>query len=243
MRMCQNFMQKLKKISVPLLICLTFLLPLNRLAATSGENPETIINETINIIDDSRLVEAVEAGSYPIIISYQNQSGETLIATVYITVYHQRTIENPIAKEAIDARDVAINPGFFTQLTDPDLVKLSNVRAWNVNDGTPIPITKIMRQTIDAKSGHYTITFETAKGTKTTINVLERQNLIVYENKEDYYFFTRNEEYVILEAVLFFLLLLTLISVLYFVLQIEIKMTGVYHILYKRRLEKERKLK
>lgn len=140
--------------------------------------------ETIGIIDDSALSSTNEAGTYPVVISHRTSDGKEYETTIYVTIYRRNTQENKEAKEAIDAQDATIQKGYFEELTDLELLKVINARAWSTVNGDPIPITTVERKLVNDDLLIYEVTIATAKGTKTTVKVIERDEAFMSNNME-----------------------------------------------------------
>lgn len=111
-----------------------------------------------------------EAGTYPVVI--KDEYGQET-KTIYVTVLFPRTQVNESEREAIDAHDISVEKGIFASLTDTELITLAKAHAWNLNDGTNIPITNVERATSQTENSWFQVTFKTARGTATTINVIE----------------------------------------------------------------------
>jgi len=135
------------------------------------------------------------AGTYPVEINYtNNQTGQMVTDIIYVTIYHQRTVANPDVDEAIDAHDIEIQVGYFDKLSDQDLIYLTNARAWYTSNGRSIAISTINRNTQNAAIGRYQLTLATVNGTATTVNVIERTEVLI--NNQEQYFSFQNFSYI-----------------------------------------------
>ena len=165
--------------------------------------------EIINI-DDTQVAE--NAGSYPITITYRDENGKETTEEIYVTIYAPRT--TVYNGEAIDAHDIELTTDIVSDLSDTDLIKLANAKAWLTQNGTPVPITKVEKKRIS--TSRYQITFTSQNNAVATINLVIHQ--ITTEEmfeKEVYFYFTshRNYFYVLLIILLliFCIMLITML--------------------------------
>jgi hypothetical protein len=141
-------------------------------AATAEQTPTYTI-------DDHLIQSATEAGTYPVTLYYTTPSGEQVNETVYITVYFPRTITDETVQEGIDASDLEIEKNLYNKLSDTDLIHLTKAHAWSLLNGSTIPLQVQKRETIDAKLGLHKVTFTTINGTTITVNILEKDAIIL----------------------------------------------------------------
>jgi|GEM_PF-919650 len=137
------------------------------------------------VYDFDELSDIQVAGTYPIRIYYIDEAtGKQEERISYITVTYPRTVIDEGTGEAIDALDVQVSAGTMKNITDESLIKITHAHAWNVKDGTPIPITHVTYHKNWDKLNLYTATFATAKGTTTAVTILEtgENRLVLNEN-------------------------------------------------------------
>jgi hypothetical protein len=176
-------------------------------------------------IDDTTFIEQKDAGTYPITYQYRNESGQIVAEEVhYITLTYQRTIINRTDQEGIDAHDIIIQKNYFAKITDADLITLTNARAWRTTDGSTVAISTVERSNPRTPTGSYTVTFKTALGTETTINVIEQEVLIIPDNTV---FFDTTElpsqNFQLLSLLVIFTSVPLILLLAYFTMQKEIK--------------------
>ena len=140
-------------------------------------------------IEDTALQEAQEAGTYPVIVRYivryVDGNGNVTETVIYVTIRYPRTVESEENQEAIDAHDLEIPRGTFSQLGDVQLKTLTGVHAWNTGNGMAVEVTRAERIIVDEKMGVYQVRFSTAKNTQTVVNVIERDK--VYSKTTEFY--------------------------------------------------------
>jgi len=155
------------------------------------------------------------AGTYPVEINYKDEeTGEFVKGIIYVTIHHKRTVENKKIWEAIDAHDITIAQEKFMKISDQELIHLTNAHAWNMQDGSSIPIAEVTRETADKATGVYAVQFATANGTATTVNVREAATRQMI-SAEQYYSFSEFPQifyFPLVFGVLFLLMLLLLVS-------------------------------
>lgn len=164
-------------------------------------------------VDTSSLDSAHEAGTYPVTLEYVDEDGNQVSTVIYVTIKYRRTVEYVETGEAIDAHDIELTTGTFSQLSDSDLIKLMHARAWNVNTLAPLDVRVLSREQVS--SGHFLVTFTTANGSVTSANVIEVDTLAM-EGLSRYYGFFYNDVAFFRLLVLVALLLL-LLFVFFFV--------------------------
>lgn len=122
------------------------------------------------------ITEIEEAGTYPVKYSYYDEAtGEYVETETYVTIERVRTVINEYEGEGIDATDFVITKGTVQNLSKVELIQKARAHAWNINDGANIPIEVAAVKTINKDAGIYEVRFATAKGTATTITVLEQR--------------------------------------------------------------------
>lgn len=167
-----------KKIIVSSLVCMALFTYSQNFYAT-GIGPLEELSKNVQIIPSEKIEEG-EAGTYPIIYKYYDQNGHLVAEdTQYITLTYQKTIVNYELAEAIDARDVTMTTTDFWGLTDQNIMVLTSGKAWELQTGTSIPITKIERKEINKYL--YEVTLYTARNTHTTV-VIRMQDEVVDAN-------------------------------------------------------------
>jgi hypothetical protein len=129
--------------------------------------------EKDTIYDLDALTQTETAGTYPVTFQYQDENGNVVKKTVYITLMYLRTIISEEYGEGIDAYDIEIQQGMFEKLSDTDLKKLANAHAWRTDNGMEVAIVEVDRMVINKNLSKYQVTFKTANQTATTINVVE----------------------------------------------------------------------
>lgn len=174
-----------------------------------------------------------EVGTYPVVITYRDeQTGKEVQDVIYVTIFHRRTIVSATAKEAIDAHDIEIERGYFDKLTDLDLIRLTNAKAWSTTDGSTLPVTVLSRTTLDVTLGHHEVTFTTANATTTTVNVIECDELYV-QNSQSYYSFSDFPYLVFYGSLSISILIPSAIIMIFAYYNIRNKTTEITRLLYK----------
>ena len=163
--------------------------------------------------------EITEAGTYEVEVWDETYTEKRIIR---ITVLYPRTTRSVEYNEAIDAYDIQIATGEFSMLSDVAIKKLANARAWNTLNNSPVDFFVAERIEKDKKNGWYQVSFKTAYGTQTTINILETNALPSPEIRTPFYlhleeFFSFFDLAIIL--LLLLLIPLFLLLVLYFLFQ------------------------
>ena len=153
----------------------------------------------------------IEAGTYPVYIA--DESGAKTVK-IYVTILFPRTVVSEGYSEAIDAYDLNIEEGTFQKLTDAHLIELAHARAWDTNNGDPIPVETVERVAVDGSAGLYHVTFGTSRGTKTTINVLEVSKKTLEEGLFSDEYYLNMWKYNSFSTLLLLLLFLTIIPIL-----------------------------
>ncbi|TLG73896.1 hypothetical protein [Culicoidibacter larvae] len=169
-------------------------------------------------VDDQLQENYDEAGTYPIEVSAVDKNGTVVKKTIYVTVLFEKTVINKEVQEAIDAHDVLVESGVFRQLSNDDLIRITNAHAWQTNDGSTVPITSVLTHVIDEAAGKYQVTFATELGSAITVNVYETDKKIlpvsnIYLNPEDFGIINNFQTF------FFFILLLILVPIIIFVVQ------------------------
>lgn len=159
-----------------------------------------------------------EAGTYPIEVSSTDENGKVISKTIYVTVLFEKTVVNKEVQEAIDAHDVLIESGLFRQLSNDDLIRITNAHAWHTDDGSTVPITSVITHVVDEASGKYQVSFATELGSTITVNVYESEKKIlpvsnVYLNPENFGIINNFQTF------FFFILLLILLPIIIFIVQ------------------------
>lgn len=162
-------------ISIMMIIFMT-VLPIGNTFSALESSPE---------IEDSALQGAQEAGTYPVTVRYVDGNGNVTETVIYVTIRYPRTVESEESQEAIDAHDLEIPRGTFSQLGDVQLKKLTGVHAWNTGNGMAVEVTRAERIIVDEKIGVYQVRFSTAKNTQTLVNIIERDK--VYSKTAEFY--------------------------------------------------------
>lgn len=166
--------------------------------------------ESSSEIEDSALQEAQEAGTYPVTVRYVDGNGNVTETVIYVTIRYPRTVESEENEEAIDAHDLEIPRGTFSQLDDVQLKTLTGVHAWNTGNGVAVEVTRATRIIVDEKMGVYQVRFSTAKNTQTLVNVIERDK--VYSKTTEFYInLLDNVRFRWIELSMIFLLILPII--------------------------------
>ena len=195
--------------------------------------------ETTKITDASAITTATEAGSYPVTFQYTDENGKLITTTIYITIMYLRTTVSDQQGEGIDAHDIEVGTGIFDKLTDADLLTLTKAHAWNLADGTPVPITTITKTTKNKQLGKYQVTFKTDKGTATTINVLETVNNLATTRDFTYFSFMK-QPYIWWSIFLVFLFMfLPLILVLLDCYKVQKETRKINHLLFREQQLKQ----
>jgi hypothetical protein len=113
-----------------------------------------------------------EAGTYPVEMWFEDEKGNSVKKTMYVTVTFKNTIVSETYSEGIDAYDVYIPENTFTTLSDDELIALTNARAWDTRDGSHIPIVKVLKST---NGKIHRTSFLTERETMVTVNIIERE--------------------------------------------------------------------
>ncbi|MDF9838263.1 cell division inhibitor SulA, partial [Breznakia sp. PFB2-8] len=85
--------------------------------------------------------------------------------------------------EGISANDFRISKEEATTITDEQMIKLAQARAWKLDGLADVEITKVDRGSFEAKKGVYEINFATNEGTTITVEV-EVFDRVNHENGE-----------------------------------------------------------
>ncbi|WP_280683429.1 MULTISPECIES: hypothetical protein [unclassified Breznakia] len=166
---------KIVKHCILLLVILCFMVPV----LANDKEEETTNPESIN-----------KPGTYFIEIKVGEPGKET---TRYIktTITFPNTKINKKNQEGIDASDIRIPLNTMDSLTDKELIKKANARAWSLEDGRNVPITKVNVSKSKESQVAYTVTFSTKKNTTIISNVyegkvtsLQFENLSIYLSEE-----------------------------------------------------------
>ena len=188
------------------------------------------------IIDADSITYAEEAGSYPVTFEYKDEKGKSVTTTVYITLLYLRTVISDTYSEGIDAYDIEVAPGMFAQLTDTDLIRLTNAHAWRTDNGAGVPVVMVGRATVNQKLGKYQVTFKTLNQTATTVNVIETRLATEKETVYSYFSFLETP-YVWWNFYFIFLIMLIPLLIMlynYFKMRKELKRVNV--ILYENKI-------
>ena len=99
----------------------------------------------------------------------ETRTGTRKTVKMHVVTQHDRT--NPSAGEKISANDfyVDLNDLINKNMTDQDFVSIANAQAWDEDD-RDISLTRITHN-IEKRSGEFSITFGTDKGTEVTVKV------------------------------------------------------------------------
>lgn len=135
-----------------------------------------MMDNSVEIIDDSSLKNATEAGSYPVIISYIDETGKRVTTEIYVTITQRQTIINVDRTEAISAHDIILRTDMMAQLTDSELLKMMGAKAWLVETGEVLAITTVERNVVDETLSLYHVKIATERGTETTVTAIERES-------------------------------------------------------------------
>lgn len=141
------------------------------------------------------ITEIHEAGTYPVVFQYVDEQGNSVTKTVYITILYLRTVISEQYSEGIDAHDIEVETDVFSTLTDAELITLTKAHAWRLDNGNSVDITTVTRQVVDQTLGKFQVTFATANGTATTVNVVEKIIPLSSLNEFTYFSFS-NDLYV-----------------------------------------------
>jgi hypothetical protein len=138
-------------------------------------NSSIILQATATVVADEILVssdEFINAGTYPVTIYRINEvTGKEEATTIFMTVTKPYTVLSDI--EGIDAYDALVPEGTLAEMTDSNLIQITNAHAWQLSDGRAIPVTKVIRETLQNSPFTLSITFETERSTAITVKVLE----------------------------------------------------------------------
>lgn len=176
-------------------------------------NPLPLLTQTdreIINIDDTQITE--NAGSYPVTITYRDENGKETTEEIYVTIYAPRTIV--YNGEAIDAHDIELTTDIVADLTDTDLIKLANAKAWLTKNGASVPIAKVEKKRMN--TSRYEITFTSQNNAAATINLVIRP--ITTEEmfeKEIYFYFLSHRRYFYILLFIFLLILCVMMTTMY----------------------------
>ena len=138
-------------------------------------NSSIILQATATVVTDEVLVssdEFINAGTYPVTIYRINEvTGKEEATTIFMTVTKPYTVLSGI--EGIDAYDALVPEGTLAEMTDSNLIQITNAHAWQLSDGRAIPVTNVIRETLQNSPFTLSITFETERSTTITVKVLE----------------------------------------------------------------------
>jgi len=123
--------------------------------------------EEIPVIVD--VEEIKEAGPYYMQL-YAEHEGVRIVKLVLINITAEKTVVSEIEEEAIDASDFFLGNADIYHLSSDEIIYLANAHAWRTDTGERLPVQV---STIEKIEDYYVVTFETAKGTKTSVNAFD----------------------------------------------------------------------
>lgn len=144
-----------------------------------------VATETLQSIDDTIIQTTEQAGTYPVTATYVDEQGNVTTKTFYVTIQYPRTVVVEAYSEGIDAMDFLIEKGNFSTLDMPALISLAKAHAWNTRTGNKVEVISATTETLDHTLGIHKVTFATANGTATTVNVQEVEHILM-ESTEYY---------------------------------------------------------
>ncbi|GBU11382.1 hypothetical protein AwErysi_09980 [Erysipelotrichaceae bacterium] len=130
-------------------------------------------------------LEYENAGSYPVTFSiWDEELGEEVEKTIFVTIIRPKTVINEQTGEAIDAKDILIGHNTAKNLSSEDLIAHAQAHAWDLRDGSPVAVVAAQVEIIDRENGFYRVIFSTEKGTATQINMIETKAPLTPQNEE-----------------------------------------------------------
>lgn len=143
---------------------------------------------TPEIISAEELKEVRQAGTYLVYMKADEASLENLVK---VTVTFPYTIINKTVGEGIDGSDFEYQDEEVKDMSLQDLVAKANVYAWDLEDGSDVPITK---SEVEGEHGEVMeVSFSTAKGTTITIQAVGG-NASLFERKDFMYTYPTDKE-------------------------------------------------
>ena len=118
----------------------------------------------ITVFDNANI--KAEVGTYD--ASLSTAKGTT--ANIKVIVKDSVTVDD-VNKEGIGANNFSIPKDAVEGITNKQLIKLANAKAWNTENGAAIAITDVEHQ-LKAEKGTYEVTFKTANGTSVTVTAI-----------------------------------------------------------------------
>ena len=144
--------------------------------------------QTPEIISAEELKEVRQAGTY---LVYMKADGSSLENLVKVTVTFPYTIINKTVGEGIDGSDFEYKDEVIEEIPLDELIEKANVYAWNLDDGSSVPITKAE---VEGKQGEVVqVAFSTAKGTTITIQAVSG-SVSLFERKDFMYTYPTDKE-------------------------------------------------
>lgn len=137
-----------------------------------------------DVIDEKELSDVSEAGTYPVRVHIQEGS-VTKEKIIYVTIVFPNTVVSKEDQEAIDAHGFEVKKGETKRLSNKEIIKKANARAWNTQNGENIRVKVVAIDELNDFT--YEITFATERGTSTKVTVREVDEVILKSSKESYY--------------------------------------------------------
>ena len=138
-------------------------------------------------------IETSKAGTYPIKVTYIDETGRQHTKTAYMTVTKSKTTINREVGEAIDAHDIITTADPLT-LTKDQLITQAAAHAWRLENGEQLPITTVTTTMLDNTIKLYQVIFQTANGTTATIQLLQTDTTNIITQAETYTYFDTGDE-------------------------------------------------
>ncbi|MCP1108859.1 hypothetical protein [Ohessyouella blattaphilus] len=136
------------------------------------------------IYTPEEVTEVKRAGTYPVKIAAQDE-GEEIEGIVYITVTYDYTVTSKVHREGIDASDFEFTKAEeMKEFTKTEMIRRARAHAWSLEDGSEVPITKVVTNQITENYGE--ISYSTQRGTTITIHAY-RTGAEIFSRKDFIY--------------------------------------------------------
>lgn len=160
-----------------------------------------------------------DVGTYPITYSYYDEeTGLEKEKTVYVTLTRDKTIINQEYQEAIDANDLLVEKGVLDEVTDEELIRMTNAKAWDVRTGNSLPIVVVELKVVNEAQGIYSVFYSTQAGTSVVIYIVEMEGYFVtgknsYMNLTDFKMISKRQLYIIYTLVFVLLIMMVFVFI------------------------------